>query len=116
MTAHPSLPPRRPYSFGPLYDLLVEVFPNHRSKQNVFDVPGFAKDLGYSHEALYKAIRQRACLRQNLAIRIIQLSRTSAGSRPLYWSDLVGFVLDSWEELNEPVADSGIPDLDDLLN
>lgn len=64
---------RRPYSFGPLYDLLVEKFPNHRTVQGVFDVPGFARDLNRSHEAVYKAVRQNR-LTPDMARRIIELS------------------------------------------
>jgi len=104
--------PRRRYSFGPLYDFLSETFPNHRSERGVFDVPNFAKDIGYSHEAIYRALRQRDLLKQNVALRIMELSRTDAAIRVIYWEDLIPYVLDGYDEFREgPQADVEVDDL-----
>lgn len=48
----------RPFSFGPLYDLLFTSFPEHRSSQGVFDVERFSKDMGVSKEAVYRFLRK----------------------------------------------------------
>lgn len=48
---------QRPFSFGTLYDFLMEKFPEHRTKQQVFDVPRFAGDLGMSNEGVYRILR-----------------------------------------------------------
>lgn len=101
--------PFRPYSYGPLYDLLVETFPKHRSQQNVFDIPSFAADIGYTHETLYKAVRQRNLTTPNVALRIIEYSRTNQDATALSWADMVGFVLPKYPEFSEPA------DVDDIL-
>lgn len=91
------LAPRRPYTFGPLYDLLVERFPGFRSKQNVFDVPGFARELGVSHETGYKIVRQQEPLKISAALRLLALSRTNRAVRPLYYQDLLEYILPEFE-------------------
>lgn len=48
----------RPFSFGPLYDFLFAMFPEHRSSQGVFDVERFSKDMGVSKEAVYRFLRK----------------------------------------------------------
>lgn len=85
---------RRPYSFGPLYDLLVEKFPNHRTVQGVFDVPGFARELGRSHEAVYKAVRGNR-LTADMARRVIELSEkyTDDPKKRVTKHDLTDFLL-----------------------
>lgn len=93
---------RRPASHGELHRLLVSTFPEHRTTQNVFDIPGFAGDLGYAHETLYKAVRQRDPLKLAVAFRIIKYSHTNQAATPLYWRDLVKFVLPGFAEYEKP--------------
>ena len=100
--------PRRPYSYGPLYDLLVETFPKHRSQQNVFDIPGFAIDIGYTHETLYKAVRQRRLMTPNVALQIIKFSRANPDAKALSWGDMLNFVLPEYTEHAEPADVDGI--------
>jgi hypothetical protein len=58
MKMQQSLIPGRPqWTFGPLYDLLVEGFPDYRTRRGFFDVKRFHKELGKSHEAVYKWLR-----------------------------------------------------------
>ena len=104
---------RRPYSFGPFYDFLMHHFPEHRSQQNVFDVPGFAAEMGYAHETIYKAIRQREPLKIGVALNILKLSRTASGAKPIYWEDLISFILPDYDEYRRegPALDSDISNL-----
>jgi hypothetical protein len=44
-------------SFGPLNDLLWEIFPDHRTPQGVFDVQRLAADIERTNEAVYKWLR-----------------------------------------------------------
>lgn len=63
--------------FGPLYPFLCEIFPAHRTVLGKLDVPGLAKDMNLSHEAVYKWLRKPAGSRvitpQN-AERILELA------------------------------------------
>lgn len=63
--------------FGPLYPFLAEIFPTHRTILGKLDVPRLGKDLGLSHEAVYKWLRKPAGARsltpQN-AERILELA------------------------------------------
>jgi hypothetical protein len=102
--------PRRPYSFGPLYDLLEERFPTHRSKQNVFDIPWLARDMGYAHETLYKAVRQRDPLKYTVALNLIKLSHENQGSLPIYWDDLLAYVLPDFAKYRRPESISDLLD------
>jgi len=102
---------RRPYSFGPFYDFLMHHFPEHRSQQNVFDVPGFAAEMGYAHETIYKAIRQREPLKIGVALSILKLSRTAKGATPIYWDDLISFILPEYEEFRRGGGESDISNL-----
>jgi hypothetical protein len=45
------------FTFGPLYDLLRNRFPEHRTDTGRFDVPRFADDLKMSNEGVYKWLR-----------------------------------------------------------
>jgi len=114
MSKAPAATPRRRYSFGPLYDFLAEVFPNHRSAKGLFDVPNFGKDLGYSHEAIYRSLRERDLLSQNVALKIMKLSRTDAAIRPIFWDDLIPYVVHSYKEFRKP-ASAPAAEIDDLL-
>ncbi len=64
----------RPYSFGPLYDLLMDRFPKHRSAQGVLDVPKLAKDIKRSHEGVYKWLRENK-ITVDGAKRLVELSK-----------------------------------------
>jgi hypothetical protein len=103
--------PRRPYSFGPLYDMLVEHFPAHRSKQNVFDIPGIARDMGYAHETIYKAVREREPLKIGVALNLLKLSHENQDSKPLFWDDLLPFILPEFDNYSRPEGDDDISEL-----
>lgn len=95
-------PPARsrvPYSFGPLYDILVEYFPDHRSRQNVFDVPGLARDLGLSHETLYRCVRNSE-IKPRVALAVLALSHDRHPEQSLYWEDLAPFVLPDFKKFS----------------
>jgi hypothetical protein len=63
----------RPYSFGPFYDYLMTLFPEHRSPQGVFDVPRLARDLGVSNETVYQWLRRNIVTIEG-AKRLLRLS------------------------------------------
>lgn len=60
---------------GELYDVLVKAFPEHRTVQGLFDIPRLAKDIGVSHETIYRAVRADK-LSVKVATKIIQLSES----------------------------------------
>ena len=92
MTAHiKTSAERRPYSFGPLYDLLVAHFPSFRTSQGVFDIPRLARDLSASHETVYRAVRTDE-VTVKFAVKLIRLSRATAGARELRRDHLLDFV------------------------
>lgn len=66
--------------FGPLYPFLCTIFPTHRTVLNKLDVPGLAKELTLSHEAVYKWLRKREgrCLTPQNAERILELALADA--------------------------------------
>lgn len=113
-SAKPVKQSRRPYTFGPLYDFLSARFPEQRSKQNVFDIPGFAAELGYAHETLYKAVRQHAPLKIGVALSILKLSRENQHATPIYWDDLIEYMLPEFETYSRS-SDKTEDDIDDLL-
>ena len=93
--------PRVPYTFGPLYDLLLERFPEHRSQQKVFDVPRLARDMGLAHETIYRCVRNDE-LKISVAHKLLELSRNLFPENPLFWDDLLPFVLPDYEALRDP--------------
>jgi hypothetical protein len=109
-----TMTPRRPYSFGPLYDFLSEQFPDYRSKQNVFDVRRFAKDMGYAPETIYKAVRQRELLKIGVALNILKLSENQPG-KSLTWGDLIEYILPEYEDYKDAKVNTS-DDTDDLLS
>lgn len=111
----PARKPRRPYSFGPLYDLLETHFPDHRSKHKVFDIPGFARDMGYAHETIYKAVRQNEPLKMGVALSILKLSHENQGAKPLFWDDLLPHMLPEFETYQRP-SSGAADDFSDLLD
>lgn len=92
--------------------LLAAHFPNHRTSTNIFDVPGFAADLDFAHETLYKAIRQEREVSREVAGRIIQRSRTLPGAKPITYAQLLPFMFHDWKEHGRSSeAPEGIDDL-----
>lgn len=73
MTAKPSSRTQRDFSFGGLYDFLFARFPDHRSKQQVLDVPRLATDLEMSAEGVYRILRKNK-LNADQAKKIIEIS------------------------------------------
>ena len=58
MTVTTRIPGRPDWAAGPLYTLMMEIFPDHRTKLGVLDIPRLTGDLNKSHEAIYKWLRQ----------------------------------------------------------
>ena len=105
---------RRPYTFGPLYDLLIKHFPGHHSKPGQLAVQKFAGDMGYAHETIYKAIRQTGDLKIGVALSILQLSREDDDAIPLCWEDLTCFTLPEFDVYSREKATDD--EMDDLLS
>ena len=99
MAAHENRP-RVPYTFGALYDLLLEYFPDHRTVQKVFDIPGLAKDLGLAHETIYRCVRENR-LKPGVAEKLLTFSRERHPEQALYWNDIARFVLPGFEEFTD---------------
>lgn len=96
---------RRPYTFGKLYDLLEEHFPDHRSVQKVFNVPALAKDLDFTPETIYRAVRgdveagfPEGILKVPTAHKIIKFSHANHPEQPLMWDDLLPFLLPEYDD------------------
>lgn len=110
---------RRPYTFGPLYDLLLEHFPGHHSKPGQLAVQKFANGLGYAHETIYKAIRQTDNLKVGVALSVLRFSREDPDALPLFWEDLAKYTLPEFEQFTrsaEPEGTESPEDVDDLLS
>ena len=86
---------------GDLYELLMAYFPDHRSKQKVLDIPGLARDMGFAHETLYRCLR-RNHMKIPVALTILKFSDENHPEMPLYWDDLLPFVLPSWQKYRDP--------------
>jgi len=87
--------------YNELYGVLAEYFPDHRSAQKVFNVPGFASDLGKSHETIYKALRSDR-LHIGVALEVLKLSAERHPEMPIYWGDLIRFVLPDFLKFSDP--------------
>lgn len=88
---------------GALYKLLEKHFPDHRSKQGHLDIAKLAKDMGYSHETLYRCVR-RNVIKVPVALQIIQYSHdTVRPEHRLHWEDLLPFVLPDYEKFSRPL-------------
>jgi len=103
--------PRRPYTFGPLYDLLKTHFPDHRSPQGLLDIPRLARDMGFAHETIYRAVRGNAeagypdgMLKIPVALQIIRFSHENHPEEPIYWTDLLPFVLPFHDKFSNPMT------------
>lgn len=86
----------RPFSFGPLYDLLFEAFPAHRSVQGVLDVKRLAEDCEMTKEGAYKWLRDNKISPAG-ALKLVEAQRKhiEAGLRVkkrLQISDFIPFV------------------------
>lgn len=86
---------------GALYNLLKDRFPDFESVQGHLDVGRLAKAMGYSHETLYRCVRTNV-IKVPVALQIIKFSQENA-SDPLYWQDLMEFVLPEFKALSAPV-------------
>ncbi len=98
---------------GALYKLLEAHFPDHRSKQGHLDIARLARDLGYSHETLYRAIRGNT-MKPPVALRLLQFSAQldEPLSPRLFWEDLAPFVLPKFHDYSRPASnDPGVGDL-----
>lgn len=89
---------------GPLYEVLEGAFPDHRSVQKVFDVTKLAKDLGLSHETLYRAVRTDV-IKAGIALKVLAFSHENYPMEPLYWDDLAPFVLPEFQKFSNPAKD-----------
>jgi len=104
---------RPAHPFADLCDLMIKHFPEHKTDGGAFNVQGFAAQLGYASETVYKALRETQPLKMGVAHRVILLSHTNRGANPLYWADLVGYILPDYYEYARAEADT---DLDTLLD
>jgi hypothetical protein len=66
---------RTPYSYGPFYDLLVERFPEHRTVQDVFDVPRLGRELALTGETTYRLFRHDL-VPPKTAVKLLALNTT----------------------------------------
>ncbi len=89
--------------YNDLYNLLMEYFPDHRTSGGFFDVPGFAKDLGLSHETVYRALRHDS-LKIRVALEILRLSHDRHPEMPLYWENLIRFALPEFKQYSDGSA------------
>lgn len=92
--------------YNELYSVLAEYFPDHRTPYGVFDVPGFVSDLGKSHETIYKALRSDR-LHLGVAHTILRFSRDRHPEMPLFWNDVIRFILPDFDELRDPTVSLG---------
>lgn len=102
---------RQRNSFGKLYDLLHLHFPDHRNAQGALNIPKLAKDMGFAHETIYRAVRGRpdqgfpeGMLKVAVAEHIIRYSHENHPEQPIYWNDLIEFVLPHFEKFSDPLA------------
>ena len=98
---------------GDLYSLLLERFPEHRSKQNVLDVPGICRGILCSNEALYKCLRTDT-VKTAFALRLLAYSHENHPETAIYWEDMVPFVMPEFDRYSRDANSNG-EDLDDLL-
>jgi hypothetical protein len=71
------------WSNSPLYKLLYARLTWLRSKQQLFDVYAFARAIGYSHEAVYRWLREGK-MSPDAARAVVQASRRKLALRDLY--------------------------------
>ncbi len=100
---------RREHAFGDLYELLEAHFPGLRTDRKAFNVQALARALSFSNETVYKALRETEPLKMNVAVRLLETSRENQDAKPLYWRELLPFLLPRFTEYYAP------NDVDDLL-
>lgn len=81
---------------GALHQLLDSHFPAHRSKQGHLDIGRMAREMELAHETLYRCVRSNV-VKVAVATKLLRFSRTAEGASPLYWEDLLPFVLPDYE-------------------
>lgn len=86
---------------GALYKLLDAAFPDHRSKQGHLDIAQLAREMGYSHETLYRCVRCNV-IKAPVALTIIKFSHETVAGDPLFWDDLLPFVLPEFARYERP--------------
>jgi hypothetical protein len=105
MTTTPPAFPQKKESLiervGALYKLLEAAFPTRRSKQGHLDIANLAKEMGYSHETLYRCVRSNV-IKTTVALAIIRHSHADADGRKLYWEDLLPFILPAYLDYSDP--------------
>lgn len=107
-----------------LYDLLHERFPGHRGRGGILNVIQLGKDMGLSHETMYRALRgnRRAGfpegkLSVGIATKIMDLSRIIDSASAIYIEDLLPFVWANYADFAAPAGglENEVDD-DDLLS
>lgn len=96
---HTTVPGRPNWVTGPLYNALMDLFPEHRTKLEVLDVQRLKTELGMSHEAIYKWLRSSKLTPSN-AKALIELSTSESnllaleklGREPMKLEDFAKFV------------------------
>jgi len=95
-----TLVPGRPdWTAGPLYALMLSIFPEHRTKTGVLDVQRLRGETGKSHEAIYKWLRQGKMTADN-ARNVVTLANSkgnvaalaAAGRKPPKLEDFLPFM------------------------
>lgn len=112
----------RPESFGSLYNLLAEKFPNHRTTAGGFNVLQLARDLNRSHETMYRALRgspdegfPEGILKVGVALDLLRFSKKSRPKKDrLTWEDLLEYVLPYYHDFSD--AEPEDYEYDDLLS
>lgn len=99
MTVMTRVPGRPDWAAGPLYALMLDIFPTYRTKLGVLDVLRMRNELSRSHEAIYKWLRQGKVTGDN-ARRLIGLASAEenlaalkeAGRKPPTMEDFLPFL------------------------
>lgn len=99
MTVMTRVPGRPDWAAGDLYQNFLEVFPEHRTRLGVLDVQRLKGELGKSHEAIYKWLRQGKLTPDNAReiVRVAALpanaeALTNAGREVPVFEDFVRFL------------------------
>lgn len=79
-----------------LLALLEAGFPEFKPDSKDFQVTRFARSLDKSHETIYKALRTNR-LREGVALDILRHSHKLHPESPLYWEDMLPFMLADWD-------------------
>jgi len=119
---HAARPYRRPESFGSLYDVLERHFRGYRTGSGGMNISRLAKDMGRSHETLYRALRRKpeagfpeGLLKVAIALDLLEFSSECHPENPLTWHDLLEYVLPHYGRFNSR-GEPGFDDFEDLLS